>query len=112
MPIHVNIDINGHPIEQLHIGRIKGGTDQDDVNTYLAVIGTKPLSVEEWKEYGVEFTHRYGDMALICVQKAISAILLDQEHHLTGESAAGFLSMCSCGEAVDDYEEHLTEKAK
>lgn len=75
MPIRVNIDINGHPIEQLHIGRAQGGTSPDDVNTYLAVLGTRPTSAEDWQERGTEFTHRYGDMALICVQKAIEALI-------------------------------------
>jgi hypothetical protein len=28
-------------------------------------------------------------------------------HSLTGESVSGFLAMCSCGEAVDSYQEHL-----
>lgn len=74
MPIRVSIDINGHPIEQLHIGRIKGGTDPDDVNTYLAVVGPKPLTAEDWKEHGTEFTHRYGDSILVCVQKAIGVL--------------------------------------
>lgn len=75
MPIRVNIDINGHQIEQLHIGRTEGGTSPDDVNTYLAVLGPRPTSVEDWQERGTEFTHRYGDMALICVQKAIEALI-------------------------------------
>jgi hypothetical protein len=74
MPIHVNIDINGHPISQLHIGRIKGGTNPDDINTYLVVQGDEPLYLERWKERGVEFTHRYGDMVEICVMKALEAL--------------------------------------
>lgn len=74
MPLHVYIDINDTPIETLHIGRIKGGTSPDDINTYVAVIGDRPLYLEEWEKRGVKFTHRYGDMALVCVRKAIEAI--------------------------------------
>lgn len=74
MPIHVYIEINTTPIETLHIGRIKGGTRPDDINTYVAVLGDRPLYEEEWLERGTKFTHRYGDMALVCVRKAIEAL--------------------------------------
>lgn len=30
-------------------------------------------------------------------------------HGLTGESVGGFLVVCICGEAVDDYAAHLAE---
>lgn len=28
-------------------------------------------------------------------------------HVPTGESTGGFLAICECGEAIDDYEEHI-----
>jgi len=39
MPIHVDIRINEKLINSLHIGRMKGGTNPDDVNDYLVVEG-------------------------------------------------------------------------
>jgi len=91
MPIHVKININDHEIEELHIGRIAGGTNPDDINTYLAVLGSEPLRIEDWKNLGTEFTHRYGDMVLVCVQKALSALTKkdqpgsDSESKLSGD---------------------------
>lgn len=77
MPLHIDVAINESPIESLHIGRIKGGTKADDVNTYLVVNGARPTTLEEWHDYGVEFQHRYGDGALVCLRKALQAIELD-----------------------------------
>jgi hypothetical protein len=74
VPIHVTIAINKDTIETLHIGRIEGGSDPNDINTYLAALGKQPKSLEEWKENGVEFQHRYGDGALTCVRKALQKL--------------------------------------
>lgn len=75
MPIHVKIDINGHPVSELHIGRIEGDTNPDSINKYRAVSGTRPLTVEDWySNGGVEFEHRYGDMVDVCVMKALQAL--------------------------------------
>jgi hypothetical protein len=72
MPLHVDVYVNNFKIEQLHIGRLEGGIEADDINTYKLVIGDEPIAFEEW-EQGIEFTHRYGDGALTCVKKAIEA---------------------------------------
>ena len=39
-------------------------------------------------------------------------IKLLEEHQLTSETSSGFLSVCSCGEAIDDFREHLAELIK
>lgn len=76
MPLHIHIDINEYSLEKLHIGRLKGGTHPDDINTYLVVVGEEPLKLEDWKKHGVEYTHRYGDGALVCLRKALQALEL------------------------------------
>ena len=73
MPLHAEIYINSTYIEGLHIGRIKGNTKPDTINTYLVVNGPLPRTEEDWAK-GVNFTHRYGDGALTCVRKAIEAL--------------------------------------
>lgn len=80
MPLHVKVYINEHEIETVHIGRIKGGTDPEDINTYKAVLGARPTTVEEWLD-GETFEHRYGDMALVCVQKALNALIKGENKH-------------------------------
>jgi hypothetical protein len=74
MPIHVDIRINRELIEKLHIGRLEGGTDADDVNIYVACLGPEPLRVDDWIERGVKYEHRYGDGALVCVRRALDAL--------------------------------------
>jgi hypothetical protein len=74
MPLHVDIRVNANLISRIHIGRISGGTSPDDINTYRAVLGEEPKRYEDWFESGTEFTHRYGDGAEVCVQKAIEAL--------------------------------------
>ena len=78
MPLHITVKVNDHLIEDLHIGRIKGGTNPDDLNTYLVVAGDHPITLEGWKESGIEFTHRYGDNALVCLRKALEALELSK----------------------------------
>ena len=39
-------------------------------------------------------------------------IKLLEPHRLIGKSAGGFLGVCSCGEAIDDYQEHLLALTK
>jgi hypothetical protein len=74
MPIHVDIRINDTLINTLHIGRFSGeGTRPNDVNVYLAVEGPRPQGLDDWTR-GVEFKHRYGDGANVCVMKAIKAL--------------------------------------
>lgn len=73
MPLHVEIRVNANLISKVHIGRVSGGTSPDDINTYRAVLGENPKTYDDWMA-GVEFTHRYGDGAEVCVQKALAAI--------------------------------------
>lgn len=74
MPLHVEIRVNSNLISKVHIGRLEGSTDPDSVNTYVAVMGNEPLRMDDWLDRGVQFTHRYGDGAEVCVQKALAAL--------------------------------------
>jgi hypothetical protein len=74
MPIHIDIRINRELINTLHIARVKGGTDEDDINDYLILEGDEPLRYEDWLIDGIPFTHRYGDGAEVCVMKGIQAM--------------------------------------
>lgn len=74
MPIHVYININDKQINELHIARVKGGTDPDDINDYLVIEGDYPIRMEDWLIDGIPFTHRYGDGAEKCVQRAMEAL--------------------------------------
>ncbi len=75
MPLHVDIKINDHLINSIHIGREKGDTNVDSINTYVAFEGEYPTSYNDWfNDDAVEFTHRYGDDAEICVKKALEAL--------------------------------------
>lgn len=74
MPLHVDIRVNDLLINQLHIGRTKGGTNPDDMNEYIVVDGDRPRSHSDWYADGVQFIHRYGDGAEVCVMRAIQAI--------------------------------------
>lgn len=73
MPLHVDIRVNEHLLNTIHIGRMSGGTRPDDINTYLVVEGDRPTDASDWFE-GEEYTHRYGDGAEVCVIKALSAL--------------------------------------
>ena len=86
MPIEVYIEVNGRPIESIHIGRESGGTGVDSVNTYRvlrlpALDGTRERSrsyapgpaYREWLK-GVTFEHTYGDGIEICVEKGLAAL--------------------------------------
>lgn len=74
MPIHVQILINDRVLDTLHIGRLEGGMDPDDLNTYCAVLGEEPVGLHSWLDRGVTYLHTYGDGALVCVRKALEAI--------------------------------------
>lgn len=78
MPLHVDIRVNDTHISSLHIGRLEGGTDPDDINTYVIVKGHEPLFTSDWLERGIKYTHRYGDGAEVCVMKGIEALKNDQ----------------------------------
>lgn len=74
MPLHIDIRVNDKLINQLHIGRVSGGTQTDDINEYLIVDGEKPTRWEDWYIDGIPFQHRYGDGAEICVMKGMQAL--------------------------------------
>ena len=74
MPLHVYVKLNRQGLDELHIARIEGGTDPDDINTYVAVQGEEPLFYDDWIERGIQYEHRYGDGALTCVRKGIEAL--------------------------------------
>lgn len=76
MPLHVYVNLNrkGTPLDRVHIARIDGGEDPEDVNTYVVVSGTEPFYLSEWMDRGVTYKHRYGDGALICVRKGLEAL--------------------------------------
>jgi hypothetical protein len=73
MPLHVDIKINDALLGQIHIGRWKGGTRPDDINTYLVVRGQRPQSEADWL-LGAEYTHRYGDGAEKCIILGLEAL--------------------------------------
>lgn len=74
MPLHISIKINRETINELHIARVKGGTDPDDINEYVVVEGPEPTRMEDWIIDSVPFKHRYGDGAEACVQRAMEAL--------------------------------------
>jgi hypothetical protein len=74
MPLHVDIRINETLINQIHIGRMRGGTSPDDINEYSVIEGLKPTRFEDWHIDGIPYTHRYGDGAEVCVIKALQAL--------------------------------------
>jgi hypothetical protein len=74
MPIHIDIRVNDTLINQIHIGRVSGGTSPDDINNYLVIEGDMPLRMKDWHIDGIPFTHRYGDGAEICVMKGMRAL--------------------------------------
>jgi hypothetical protein len=74
MPLHVQIRVNRTLLSEIHITRAEGGTDPDDVNTYIATIGEDPTYLDIYEQEGVYYKHRYGDGAEVCVRKAIEAL--------------------------------------
>lgn len=74
MPLHVDIRINETVIAQVHIGRTGGTSDEDSINTYRAVKTEPYTPIDFWADDSVEFTHRYGDGALACAQKALTLL--------------------------------------
>ena len=74
MPLHIDIKVNDTLLNQIHIGRVMGGTNPDDINVYLAIEGDRPRSFSDWDADGVPFRHRYGDGAEVCLIKALKAL--------------------------------------
>jgi hypothetical protein len=79
MPVQVEMRINGHIIDVLHIGRIEGEAKPESINTYWAVV-RKPGEQPDWfAEDVVELEHRYGDMLQELVRKSLNAIKENEE---------------------------------
>lgn len=78
MPLNVTVSLNGTPLNNFHIGRLKGGTEPDDVNLYAVVASDRPddsrIKYADWLN-APQFEHRYGDGFEVCVQKALQAYL-------------------------------------
>lgn len=74
MPLHVDIRVNNRLIETLHIGRMKGDMQADTINEYVATFDGTEYDPGWFTEGAVTFTHRYGDGAAVCVQKALNAM--------------------------------------
>ena len=74
MPFHVEISLNATHLQTLHVGRMsKNGMSPDSVNTYRTLLLDRRPRIEDSAD-GVLFTHRYGDGALVCVERALSAL--------------------------------------
>lgn len=87
MPIQVYIEVNGRPVETIHIGRLKGSREDDSANTYVAVckestVGHLPdgrryttdyPTNNEW-DNGFVFEHVYGEGIEACVAKALTGL--------------------------------------
>lgn len=73
MPLHIDIRVNDTLINQLHIARLQGGTNPNDINDYVILDGERPTRFEDWTIDGVPFRHTYGDGAEVCVMKGIEA---------------------------------------
>jgi len=77
MPLHVEVYINNTYLDGIHIGRTTNNSSDilpDSINTYTVVNSPlPPRSMDDWNN-GIEFTHRYGDGALVCVRKAIEVL--------------------------------------
>lgn len=90
MPLHVDIRLNDRVIETLHIARILGTEREDSENTYFATLGEYPAWANEWVDGGSYFTHRYGDGALKCIERAIAA-MYDENQDITQDKLNEFL---------------------
>jgi hypothetical protein len=74
MPLFVEIKMNARTISTIHIARWEEkGTEPDSVNGYKVVLGKEPKDNDDW-EQGLDFKHRYGDGAEVCVMKAMEAL--------------------------------------
>ena len=77
MPLHADIRINNRLIRTISIGRLKGGTHPDDINTYVAVEVEPNTEPDWWDDNHAKYVHRYGDGAEVCLLKALKALGYD-----------------------------------
>lgn len=72
-------------------------------------LGNIPKQEKMTEEQEQVFTNGINKGRKLERKKLIKVI---KEHSQTGKSVGGFLGVCTCGEAIDDYQEHLIEKIK
>lgn len=93
MPLHIDVRINDELIERLHIARLtKNGMSTGAVNEYAIIRSEKePNRTEdftfkqsdfprepEWHQWLAaenRFEHTYGEQSLVCLLKALEALL-------------------------------------
>lgn len=93
MPLKIDVKANNELIERVHIARMNeaGGTYPDAVNEYSVIRGAKNLVLRDeppfdqrefaddvawvdWLTPDAEFTHRYGDGAIVLLMKALKTL--------------------------------------
>jgi hypothetical protein len=87
MPIQVYIEVNGKPVESIHICRTSKTVTNDEAEYLVlakpAINGTPHRSrhydpdlpsYREWEDKGVPFTHEPGDGLTVCVEKGLAAL--------------------------------------
>jgi hypothetical protein len=79
MPLYADIRINDTPIKTIAIGRSAGGTDPDDINTYIAVEIDPDGALDWWDENHAKYIHRYGDGAEVCLLRGLKALGYDTD---------------------------------
>lgn len=90
MPIQIYIEVNGRPVETVHIARTTPGKELPHVETADYLVVCKPArtatshtsrhydpdlpSWTEWEDKGIPFTHNPGEGLTVCVEKALAAV--------------------------------------
>ena len=77
MPLYADIRINNRTIKTIAIGRAAGGTDPDDINTYIAVETEPDGAPDWWDDNHAKYIHRYGDGAEVCLLRGLKALGYD-----------------------------------
>jgi len=73
MPIYIDVWVNDRAINTYAIGRLRGGTDPDDVNVY-AVMDLERIDRPLGWDKTIQFEHRYGDGIDVCIRKGLAAL--------------------------------------
>ena len=72
-PIYVDVSVNSRAIKTYAIGRTRGGTSPDEVNTYVVMELPSQHESFEW-DHSTTFEHRYGDGIDACIFRAMTAL--------------------------------------
>jgi hypothetical protein len=67
------------------------------------------MTVDEYIIYNKGYTVGLEIGEAIAEERIIKLL---EPHRMTLESVSGFLGVCTCGEAMDDYQEHLLNLIK